>query len=127
MRTIISPLPASFVTINIPETWENGYTIVHPDDVKDTTDTSDVYVINDFGYDYVSRNLSIPEQGFSKELSLLCNDKYKCRRKLKSMQDLPFTICTDNVVNWPYDKNEKLIAKPVSGTGSKGIYKMGSL
>ena len=63
------------------------------------------------------------DKSFSKELCDLTMDKYAARCQLRSMQDMQFTISANNVVRWPFDVNDDLIAKPIKGTGSRDVVK----
>merc|ERR1712188_108483 len=112
--TFYNTYPKEWTDIDIVtiEEFEQMETI--PDDVE-------VYSISDSGYDIVSSKLNIIEQGFCNELALLCNDKYLCRTSMETLQDIEFTVCDDNIVNWPYNTDDILFAKPLGGFGSKNL------
>ena len=123
---VISPHPKYIVEKSIPKEWkeEGNYCIVTSPEFLEMdydVELDAVYPWGDIAFDTICEKIDRPDKGFSKSVSELCNNKYTCRKTLKSLDDIPFEICKDNVVNWPGDKDEKLIAKPVNGTGSRGI------
>ncbi len=120
---VVSPHPKYIVEKSIPKDWKKCK-IVTPKEFENMDydkDKDQVYPWGDVAFDTICSKIDNPEMGFSLEVSELCNNKYNCRERLKSLKDIPFKICKNFVVDWPENKEEKLIAKPVNGTGSSGI------
>lgn len=116
----------SFASIkrSIPPSWECAY--IHPKTINAALDiVNNLYFpANDDGYNTLCKYIENGEDvGFCKALSDLANNKYKARSTLKSLRGVPFTISTNNKVEWPFDVNDDLIAKPIHGTGSRNVIK----
>ena len=123
-KVIISYHDISFIEKTIPSDWDS-YTVIDPHNFADfdfDPNLHELYPWGDYAYDTLAHSINIPELGFCKKLSELCNDKFVCRDTLESMKDIPYTICDNTIVNWPGDPNDKLIAKPVDGCGSNGLH-----
>jgi len=110
---------------SVPKEWDGNYILMNPNDFYDFDYDPlihEVYPIGDLAYDIAAEKINKPELGFSKELSEICNDKFRCRETLDSLKDIPYKICDNNKINWEESPNTKLIAKPVGGSGSNGIH-----
>ena len=123
MKYIVSSY--EYVKTSIPETWEDA-ALLHPASITAPLNTKDnqYFVANDAAYEAVYKHMG--EDGdppLSKELAELTIDKFAARSQLKSMQDIPFSLSSNNIVDWPHDPNENLIAKPVHGTASRNVVK----
>ena len=127
MKKVIlcSPNQETFIETFIPNDWVN-YVIVPYTDFKNfdfDKNKHQIYPIGDDAYNIASSLIDDPKLGFCKKLADLCNNKFIARETLDCLKDIPFTICKKEscIVEWFGDKDDKLIAKPVNGTGSKGI------
>ena len=121
-KLIITPHPDFWVKLFIPKHWK--YLIANIASFESNKDLQsdkyDIYYLSDKGYDSVSKIINNPSDGSCFELSQLCNDKFNCRKNMKSLQDIPFKLCSSSLIEWP-KPDEKLVAKPVNGTGSSNI------
>ena len=113
----------SYVSLrrSIPPSWNAEY--LHTGSVVGPLDTgqNQYFAACDTSYTMLGQLINEEDVSFSLELDQLVTNKYKARSALKSTQGVPFTMCTNNRVDWPYDQKDKLIAKPVFGTRSKNV------
>ena len=124
-KIIVSYHDNLYIETTIPDDWNNNYIVIHPNDLSSFNydpELHDIFPWGDLAYDTCAKQFNLPNKGFSKKLSELCNDKYITREKLDSLKDIPYTICSNRVVNWSGDPNDKLIAKPVDGCGSRDLH-----
>jgi len=126
MKYIVTSHSFASIKRSIPPSWEAEAEYLHPRSINAPLDTENhqYFAGNDDGYNVVSRYIdNSKDVSFSKALCDLANDKYKARTVLKSLKGVPFTLSTNNYVNWPFDVNDHLIAKPIHGTGSRNVIK----
>jgi len=124
MKYIVTSHSLASVKRSIPPSWEAEH--MHPKFINSSLDAlhNDYFAANDDGYNTLSRYIDNSEDvSFSKALCDLTNNKYKARCTLKSLKGVPFTISTNNHVDWPFDVKDDLIAKPIHGTGSRNVIK----
>ena len=126
MNFIVAKQSRTFLEPSIPAAWKDNVTCVHPNDITSPIDVVNghYYVANDISYDAVCRYGDISKDpSFTSELILLANHKYESRQVLTTMQDMPFTLSNDNHVNWPFDVNDALLAKLMTGASSRDVVK----
>jgi len=126
MKYLVTSHSFASVKRSIPPSWEAEAEYLHPRSINAPLDivNHQYFVGNDDGYNACSQYIdNSKDTSFSKALSDLANDKHKARSVLKSLQGVPFTLSTNNKVDWPFDVNDDLIAKPVHGTGSRNVIK----
>jgi len=124
MRYLVTSHSFASIKRSIPSSWEAEY--LHPKFINRQLDvtSNEYYAGNDDGYNTLCKYVDANEDNsFCVALADLANNKYKARSLLKSLKGVPFTICTNNRVEWPYDVNDDLIAKPIHGTGSRNVIK----
>ena len=122
------PEARNFVESFIPISWGRNYTIVYTLELDRypliELDNMEIYNINDPAHKAACNKIDNSLRGLCQKLSKLCHNKYRCRHTLHSMQDIPYVLCTDNQVKWPFNKNDLLIAKPCEGSRSRGVQKV---
>ena len=126
-QKIVLAVSKDIVISCVPNEWEGHYVIMKPDDFYNfdyNPELHEIYPIGDRSYDVASEIINNPELGFCLKLSEICNNKFVCRQTLNCMKDIPYTICNNNIINWPEDPDTQLIAKPVGGSGSNGVHKV---
>jgi len=124
MKYIVTSHSAASIKRSIPPSWDAEY--LHPKYINGPLDLekNQYFAANDAGYDTLCRHIDPKKDGsFCKALSEMANNKYKARCSLKSLKGVPFTLSTNNIVDWPFDVNDDLIAKPIHGTGSRDVIK----
>jgi predicted ATP-grasp superfamily ATP-dependent carboligase len=122
-KIIVTDHCKEFVELFIPKNWINKYEIIDTSSFKNIKNDyfKEIYYLSDSGYDSVSKKIDNPNYGSCHKLSKLCNNKYNCREVMTTLKDIPFKKCIDGYIKWE-NKDEKLIAKPVNGTGSKDLF-----
>jgi len=122
MKYIITSKPDVMLENSIPRSWKGNIRILSDKDwpaLIESIDRSvdEVYAVGDADYAAVAKS-SLGFPNISKKLSDITVDKYEGRMALSCMKDIPFTICDDNIVAWPYHVDDVLFAKPVGGYAS---------
>ena len=122
-KIIVTDHCKEFVELFIPKNWINKYEIIDTSSFENIKNDyfKEIYYLSDSGYDSVSKKIDNPNYGSCHKLSKLCNNKYNCREVMTTLKDIPFKKCIDGYIKWE-NKDEKLIAKPVNGTGSKDLF-----
>lgn len=124
MKYIVTSHSFASIKRSIPPGWEAEY--LHPKYINGPLDVNNnqYFAANDDGYNtlchYVDPTI---DDSFCKALAQIANNKYKARSFLKSLKGVPFTLSTNNIVDWPFDISDDLIAKPIHGTGSRNVIK----
>jgi len=124
MKYLVTSHSSASIRRSIPSSWEAEH--LHPKHINGPLDVENnqYFAANDDGYNTLCRYIDANKDGsFCKALSELANNKYKARSTLKSLNGVPYTVCTNNIVDWPFDVNDDLIAKPIHGTGSRDVIK----
>merc|ERR1712188_298504 len=115
-KIIVTPHVEITFLNTFPKEW-NDIEFMSPNELENMNEIPenvDIYATSDSGFDTISRKFNLIDQGFCRELSLMCNDKYKCRNELETLSDMPYTICgasQNYIVNWPYNQDDVLFAK----------------
>jgi len=124
MKYLVTSHSFASIKRSIPTSWEAEY--LHPKNITGQLDVekNQYFAANDDGYNTLCLHIDPKKDGsFCKALSGMANNKYKARSTLKSLKGVPFTLSTNNIVDWPFDVNDDLIAKPIHGTGSRNVIK----
>jgi len=122
MKYLVTSHSYASIKRSIPPSWEAEY--LHPKYINEQLDVeqNQYFAANDAGYNTLCQYIDPKKDGsFCKALSEMAKNKYKARSTLKSLKGVPFTLSTNNIVEWPFDVNDNLIAKPVHGSGSSNI------
>ena len=122
-KLIVTPHSELWLQLFVPKHWDYILLDIKSFESKsnDSLDQYDIFYISDAGYDSVSKIINQPSHGSCLELSVLCNNKYKARTEMFTLQDIPFVLCDTSYIEW-YNTNDKLIAKPVTGSGSRDLH-----
>jgi len=124
MKYLVTSHSFASIKRSIPPSWEAEY--LHPRYINGQLDVekNQYFAANDDGYNTLCLYIDPKKDGsFCKALSEMANNKYKARSTLKSLRGVPFTLSTNDIVDWPFDVNDDLIAKPIHGTGSRNVIK----
>ena len=121
MKFLVTCHSYASIRRSIPPSWNAEY--LHPDSIIAPldTETNQYFAACDSSYTTLSELINKEDDSFSPELHQMVTNKYRARTSLKSTQGVPFTLCTNNLVEWPFDLKDKLLAKPVYGTRSRDV------
>ena len=122
-KLIVTPHSELWLQLFVPKHWDYIVLDIKSFESKsnDFLDQYDIFYLSDVGYDSVSKIINQPSDGSCFQLSVLCNNKYKARTEMLTLQDIPFVLCDTSYIEW-YNTNDKLIAKPVTGSGSRDLH-----